>query len=260
MADIHGDHNNNILIGNGTRFAIKDYIYAYAGDDLIEGRLGDDNIYGGDGDDEIYGDFEHTAKNSFGGAFNEGNDLIFAGKGDDTVYGGGGNDVIVASEGTFADRDTVFGGFGNDWVFTGNGDDFLAGGLGHDELRAGGGNDTLVGGFGNDELLAHSGNDLLIGYHETGTTTTEVDTLWGGSGADIFALGNSFGDAYLGSGYAIIEDFQKGVDDIRVFEDNIFTYQLGQSSNGDTEIRNQGGDLLAVVSDVNITYADLVSA
>ncbi len=84
--------------------------------------------------------------------------------------------------------------------------------------------------------------------------------MGGGSGADIFALGNSFGDAYLGSGYAIIEDFQKGVDDIRVFEDNIFTYQLGQSSNGDTEIRNQGGDLLAVVSDVNITYADLVSA
>ncbi|MEM7065061.1 MAG: calcium-binding protein [Cyanobacteria bacterium P01_B01_bin.77] len=256
MATITGTQFNDVLVGKGTaRSPIDDYIYGLAGNDAIEGRYGNDTIEGGDGNDTIYGDtINHNSVR--GGA-----DRIFGGKGDDTIYAGGGNDVIVASEGTTADRDIVFGGHGNDWMFTGNGNDFLSGGVGNDTLRAGGGDDTLVGNTGHDTLVGHSGNDLLIGYHTVGTQIRDIDTLSGGSGADIFALGNSTGIAYLGIGYAVITDFEKNVDDIRV-HGNLFEYTLGHTTSGGKAQTNifKGTDLLAVVQNVHVEYSDLVGA
>ncbi|PSN11350.1 hypothetical protein C7293_24635 [filamentous cyanobacterium CCT1] len=130
--------------------------------------------------------------------------------------------------------DNITSGFdASDDVINGlDGNDVLNGLSGDDLLRGGHGNDTVLGGSGSDTLIGGSGNDFLNGY---GLTLGEFDVLEGGSGADVFALGDANSPYYLGNGYATITDFNylEG-DKIQI---------TGSASNYGIEFQNFSGGL-----------------
>ncbi len=170
--------------------------------------------------------------------------------GNDFIFGDGGNDLIL-------------GGTGNDTLDGWTGNDTLNGESGNDLLMGFSGNDVLLGGTGSDTLMGESGNDFLNGY---GGTFGEFDVLSGGTGADLFALGDAVNLFYQGSGYATITDFN--------FLEGDKIQVLGSSSNYSLSLQNFSGglgldtliffgsDLIGVVEDnTNVVAAlDFVSA
>jgi Ca2+-binding RTX toxin-like protein len=110
---------------------------------------------------------------------------------DEPLYGTPNNDVLVFTSNVGATE--MYGGLGND-LLVGNNDCFLYGG---------GGRDTLVGGAGSTFLNGGAGCDLLVGH---GYFTDMV----GGPGHDLFE------PALNGVAHTFIEDFQHGVDRLRV--------------------------------------------
>ncbi len=124
--------------------------------------------------------------------------------------GGTGNDYIVGNDGA----NTLTGGSGNDYRGGLGGNDDLTGGIGDDTLNGGTGNDILEGGVGNDvyEFFENFGIDtiyegggfdrldfsalfssvtvnLASGTATAGTNSvtnfgTNIEDVWGGSGAD----------------------------------------------------------------------------
>ncbi len=96
----------------------------------------------------------------------------------------------------------------------------ITGSAGNDTLNGGAGNDTLIGGKGNDTLNAGAGADTLIGIdpNDANLGRGEIDILAGGTGNDLFILGDASGVFYndgnsslagLGD-YARITDFAPG--------------------------------------------------
>ena len=141
-----------------------------------------------------------------------GNDRLYGYSGDDRLYGESGNDYLSGSSGS----DYLSGSSGNDTLSGGSGNDNLHGGSNNDRLYGQWGNDTLTGWTGNDYLSGGSGNDVLDGFYYSGTRGNgERDTLRGGSGYDTFVIGDYYGKGYLGSSWAVIEDFRDG-DKIKV--------------------------------------------
>ncbi|HAX75244.1 MAG TPA: hypothetical protein DCY88_05260 [Cyanobacteria bacterium UBA11372] len=72
----------------------------------------------------------------------------------------------------------------------------------------------------NNWLVGGDGNDTLIGYGSV-ANQNEVDILIGGSGRDLFVLGNSSSNAYLNNGnsdYALIKGFTIGEDKIQLHQ------------------------------------------
>lgn len=151
----------------------------------IAGHLGADTLYGGKGDDTLYG-----GRGIADG--DDASDVMYGDKGNDVLYGNTGNDTMYGGSAP-ADAET-----GNDTLYGGYGADVLFGNFGDDSLFGGGGmaapndlNDTLYGGAGNDQLFGNGGDDYLAGG-------TGNDTLHGGYGADIYAIGANEGvDAIL---------------------------------------------------------------
>lgn len=136
-------------------------IFAYAGDDTVNGSSGADQIYGGDGNDVLYG-----------------------GNGADFLSGDVGNDYL--SGGNDNANDTLRGGVGADTLYGYGGFDSLQGDDGDDYLNGGGSNDTLRGGAGNDILDVDSGWDLLYGeggYDIYRIADTQKAEIWETSGA-----------------------------------------------------------------------------
>jgi Ca2+-binding RTX toxin-like protein len=165
--------------------------------------------------------------------------------GNDNITGGAGNDNINS----LAGNDTVTGGAGNDTVNGNSGNDILYGNDGNDLLQGWTGNDTLIGG---------AGSDVLDGFYYSGLSGNgEVDYLRGEAGADTFVIGDSYGKGYLGSGFAVIQDFNWREDYIKV-QGNLSQYQLrsgsqsGYSSN-DTAIvlSSNPNEVLAVALGVS---------
>lgn len=111
-----------------------------------------------------------------------------------------GNDTFLLS----AQADRAFGLGGNDLMRGFGGADWLMGGAGHDLLIGGAGNDTLDGGLGRDTLDGGAGVDVLTGG-------AGADLLLGGGGADVFAFRS-------GQGRDVIDDFQDGIDRIRLID------------------------------------------
>jgi Ca2+-binding RTX toxin-like protein len=76
----------------------------------------------------------------------------------------------------------------------------------------------LVGGAGNDTLSGGRGNDTLIGVNPLSATpgSNETDVLIGGKGRDVFVLGDAATSYYQGTGVALIQDFQQGIDRIQL--------------------------------------------
>ena len=89
-------------------------------------------------------------------------------------------------------------------------------------IKRGAGNDTLTGGQG-------------------GTGVGETDLLFGGGGIDTFVLGNETSVFYQGGDgpaddFALIQDFELGVDKIQLNVDNMGGYSFGVDTGGNALI------------------------
>ena len=139
-------------------------------------------------------------------------------------------------------EDFLAGVNGNDRLFGFNNRDTLLGGDGNDTLDGGNGNDSLDGSRGNDRLIGGSGDDTLRGSSFSSGTDFDFDILEGGSGRDLFILGDGNSSLYDDNGsndFASILDFRLDSDRL----------QLGGTRsdytvNGATLLRNN--DLIAV--------------
>lgn len=135
---------------------------------------------------------------------------------------------------------TLYGGGGQDNIFGEGGNDVLYGEDGADQLTGGEGYDTLDGG---------AGNDYLLGYDSRRTTDREIDQLRGGTGADVFVLGNFSTAFYQGIDYANIMDFNWQEGDKFLVSGSASDYSLGYWGNA-TNIYYRG-DLIAFVQNTN---------
>lgn len=191
---------NTFVAGDGS-----DLVFAYDGDDYIDGGAGSDQLHGDAGNDVILDG--SGADNVFGDA---GNDIIIAANdtSNDTYYGGSGVDTIdfsaltsgltidlgdhqvrgVAKDMVF-DIENVVGSSGNDEIEGDDGVNRLDGGLGNDVIMSGRGADVLTGGGGND-TFAFERNDVVSGKNYYGVDTItdfgsgdrlDFDDLFGGS-------------------------------------------------------------------------------
>ena len=189
-----------------------------------------------------------------------GNDTIQGNSRGDTIWGGLGSDVVYGNAG----NDQLVGDTGNPSFATWNSHDRLLGGSGNDRLWGENGNDVLLGQQHDDILFGGNGNDQLAGSDSF--VSNERDQLYGGAGWDRFILGNAQGSFYQGSGYAIIKDWQAGVDKIQLGRTNgRYSLGTGNFSGGvaqDTGIYHNG-DLVGVIEDstnVSATRGDFVFA
>ena len=221
--EIFGEGGKNKLRGGSGR----DRIHGGNGIDNISGGLGNDTIFGNGGDDFIQGD--EDSDTIFGGT---GNDVLEGNSGNDIIFGEDDQDFISGNEGDDylnggAGDDTVDGGAGNDYLYGYLGEDILNGGDGDDVLDGGDGNDSLVGGGGNDTLSGEAGNDILTGVSSDGSSgygLNTIDTLVGGTGHDVFVLGDVerafYDDGNVttngSSDYVLIKDFHRLEDSIQL--------------------------------------------
>lgn len=193
----------------------------------------------------------------------------------ETVEGSSSNDVIYGYPSSgygsgyddYDGYDTLYGYGGDDTLYGGNQDDALYGGDGYDILYGGlnptySGNDSLYGGANSDLLYGGAGYDYLNGY---GYTSYEYDSLTGGSEADTFALGDSWGThyafeggySYYGDGYATVTDYNYWEGDTIQLNYNDYasgyyssdsSYDYNGNGLADTSIY-YGSNLIGVVSD-----------
>jgi Ca2+-binding RTX toxin-like protein len=158
-------------------------------------------------------------------------------------------DVIGTSQ-----ADIIFGDGQSNILIGGDGGDFIFGDTNDDLLLGEAGSDFLVGG---------DGNDILSGY---GFTSGEFDSLVGGSGSDLFILGDALGSYYLGEGYAVIADFNPAEGDlIQVFgsaSNYSLSFQSFTSADRVDTLIFLGNDLISVVEGTTdvIPALDFVSA
>ena len=254
----------------------NDSLYGGDGNDWLDGSYDDDVLYGGDGNDTLGNSIAPESGNDkmYGEA---GNDAIYGGAGNDILDGGAGNDTIDAGEGNDSvigglGGDSLIGNAGNDNMNGGDGDDALYGDnvlggysapSGQDLLYGGEGNDYLYGGKGNDTLVGGNGADFLAG-NSYGGTTTDIDKLYGGGGADVFGLGytGSYSSLdYSGSGYAVIMDFNAAEGDkIRIGSSNSYTLKQVNLVGGAAKDMGvyHNGDLIAVLQDtIKVSAANI---
>ena len=259
---IYGNENNDIIVGNAGEDRLnggagRDTIRGGAGNDVMFGWMGNDQLRGDGGHDFLDGESGNDTLN--GGA---GNDTLQGGIGNDRIIGGAnidlliekgigftltnnrliglGTDTLIGIENVhligletddrldasaFSQGNvTLDGGDGEDSLIGGSGEDSLIGGSGNDSLESGNSNDNLKGGVGDDSLSGGSGRDVLMGSG-LGAGTGEIDILNGGSGFDVFVLGNQFKNFYDDNlttasegirDYALIQDFQADIDTIKL--------------------------------------------
>jgi Ca2+-binding RTX toxin-like protein len=223
-----GAGNDSLLGGLG-----NDSLIGGAGDDAFAGGAGNDTISGGDGIDraDYSGASVAMQVNLLSGtASGDGTDVL---SGIENVTTGSANDSLV---GNSVDN-KLSSGLGNDSLDAGAGNDIVDGGAGNDSLLGGLGNDSLLGGLGNDSLLGGLGNDTLTGcFFGANGGRSEIDTLSGGAGNDVFQLGWASGRFYddgnaKNSGrndYVLITDFTVGQDKLQL-DGSAANYFLGAS-------------------------------
>jgi serralysin len=238
-----GGSGNDVITGNVANNAL----FGNAGNDTIGGGSGDDYMDGGAGVDTV----NYTAWNG-GGTYN-----LATGQ---AVFPGFYTEDILNFENisTGSGSDTVIGTIAANRISTSGGNDSISAGDGNDTLYAGDGDDYLIGGNGNDYLVGSTGSDRLNGYGTVTNDLSQFDTLVGGTGADYFVLGGSWGVSYVesGDGYALIQDWDAIADWIQTSGSaNQYSLEfknvLGSTAQ-DTEIYFQsatGRDRIAIIQD-----------
>ncbi|MEQ8994944.1 MAG: calcium-binding protein [Coleofasciculus sp. B1-GNL1-01] len=248
-----GNNKNNEITANA---GIDSTLQGLVGDDILIGNTGNDiliggnnndRLEGGDGDDRLVGDndtgFGIQGNDILSGGAGQdtligegGNDALDGGTENDSLNGGNGDDILLGGEGD----DILEGGSGNDMIEGNNGLDTLIGGSGNDNLAGGEGDDELFGSFGDDILVGGDGNDTLIGYEEGARKTGDIDTFTGGTGEDLFIIGETGSGVYYSrDGQADITDFEAGVDQIQLAD-------RGAGLN-DYDFINAGGNVINIV-------------
>lgn len=182
---------------------------------------------------------------------NSGNNTLNGAWGDDTLYGNGGDDVFLDNFGA----DHMLGGTGDDtyWIdnvgdriteFSGEGYDVVNSLISYDlsshsqhteELTLTGAAD--IDGGGNDQnniIRGNSGNNVLTGG-------AGDDVLLGGDGADVFVLS---------AGSDVVEDFEDGIDCIRLSNEQFSSMSITQ----------QGGDVLIAANGDSLLLLDTIAA
>ena len=226
-----GGTGNDSITGNGTAVSLS----GGAGINVIESRGNGSTLVGGSGSDTL---------SVLGSAYDN---LVIAGSGNALISfgsetsftsasltGSSGNHTlqftgavtlndefynvqngITPSLSLFGTSSVVLGYSGESAgiysVTAGNGNDTIDASAYNSSvsLDAGGGNNSLIGGNAADSITSGSGNDTLRGWGTTGNITS--DTLTGGTGADLFVLGDASSNAYGNSGgKALISDFTGG--------------------------------------------------
>jgi Ca2+-binding RTX toxin-like protein len=143
--------------------------------------------------------------------------------------------------------------------------------------------DVVVGLGGSNVLRGMGGNDTLIGVNAVGKNPgrNETDVLYGGTGADTFALGDFNGGVYYldkgnkGGGkksYAGIQDFEDGDKiTLRCYEMGEYeldkNYRIGNTiataiyynKDGQAGI-SKGDDLIAIVQGTGAASLDLMNS
>lgn len=260
---LRGDDDNDTLYGNEQ----SDRLIGNFGNDFLDGGKDQDTLFGNQNDDTLNGDYGNDSLN--GGS---GNDLLMGGNDLDLMDGSSGNDSLSGGDG----QDTLTGGTGLDSLNGDGSGDRLNGSIGDDTLNGGVGNDTLNGGLGNDLLNGNEDNDILDGTNSPDSKygVNELDTLIGGTGTDIFTLGDD-GQVY----YDDKNTFSKGINDfarisgVNVTQDivklqgrphqySLNLYQNGSSTYNAEIIYNPGdyvlGELIGVLENVsaNLSISD----
>ncbi|NCT52976.1 MAG: hypothetical protein GPJ04_17640, partial [Microcystis aeruginosa G13-03] len=290
---LYGDEGNDTIYGG----LGGDWLYGDQGDDHLSGDEGDDKLYNDSGSDILNGGsgFDHydadysSASTGLLMTFDSatGNGKIVVGNEIDTLisienfhYFQGTNfdDIIVLSSSNDhvihgnQGNDNIQGNEGNEYLYGDEGDDILNGGKDNDVLYGGTGNDTIYGGLGGDWLYGDEGDDVLIGVDPTrddsyipGSYGGIQDSFYGGSGKDIFVLGNANKIFYSengtvggGGSRANLFDFNRNEDIIQLHgssnDYSIYSYDHwnDQYPTPDTsiELKNPSGlyyDIIAII-------------
>jgi Ca2+-binding RTX toxin-like protein len=254
---LNGGTGSDIMIGS----AQNDwFVIDHAGDSIV----------GGGGTDAIISELDgYTLQVGFNAlALGNGATVGSGNSGDNSLTGNSLNNTLNGGDGA----DTLMGGIGIDYYYINSSDDVVIelAGYGTDTIEVSGitsytlaanteklvlgagavngtgtslnntltGNtdsNSLFGAAGNDSLFGSDGADTLVGTNAS--VRNEIDTLTGGSGADLFILGNSSGifynDAYNSqtgtTDYALITDFNSGEDSLQLKSG---TYYFGAASGG----------------------------
>ena len=213
--------------GNLTGNTLNNDLEGNDGKNVLDGGTGNDSLDGGSGADSLLGGI--------------GNDAFEGGAGNDTMRGGVGVDVAdFAAAGVDITVDLSTGrssGDGTDLLFD---IENIIAGEGEDKLTGSDGANDLDGGAGADNLHAGAGKDTLTGCDDGANGGKgEIDKLTGGADADLFELGWS-GGCYYNDGsmkatgtsdYALISDFQVGVDRLQL-DGAVSNYYIGASVSG----------------------------
>ena len=189
---------------------------------------------------------------------------------------GGGQDTVVVStvvnvstqsgvilNGTPGD-DQLVGGDGDDRLDGLAGQDTLDGGAGHDVLLGGSGADDMTGGSGNDTIFVDDLSDLVfeavnggqdnvataVSYALTAGAEVEVLSTTGHGGtANVFLVGNAFGQTIIGNAGNNYLDGGGGADNLQGLGGNDTIIVDGN----DTVIEAAGGGLDTVAAKENFT-------
>lgn len=189
-------------------------VTAGAGDDSVAATGDSLWIEGGDGADHIDasgmsgGVIIAGSGDTIIGSGIEGHELAIFGRGDDIVVRGGDHADHIRLRGD----STIDGGAGADTLVTGDGG----------TAEGGAGDDRIIGNFGTYDSVSTAqdrfdwhvgtGNDLLLGGDGNDMISFDnADTIAGGDGADQLV---GFVDGTNGA--ALIEDFQKGSDQLTI--------------------------------------------
>lgn len=199
MAIINGTTGNDVLTGT-------------ASDDTINGLGGNDTLSGGDGNDNLVG-----------GA---GADAMDGGNGTDTASYAGSTAVTIDLKTGANTGDALGDTYTNIEKFLGSsGADTFISGVGADDLNGGGGVDTVsyatssaavtvdltagtgVGGDAAGDVLTSIEKVVGSAFADTLSSSTSANVLQGGTGNDVYFVGNS--------GVTVTENAGEGTDEVR---------------------------------------------
>lgn len=246
----------------------KNIIYAWSGNDVVEGRGGNDYLYGYNGNDTLRG--------------GDGNDFFGGMAGADHHDGGSGSDRLAyywssvgitidlldlsrntgnAAGDTYSSIERYDGSYHDDRFYLDNGANQSQVHRGNDWVEARGGNDTVWGYDGNDTILGGSGNDLIYGqndndfiYGEDGNDNlfgdAGVDTLDGGAGNDTITGGEGRDRIFIGknTGSDLIKSQDAGSTDYIRFASDVTVRDIWFTRSGNNLVVYMiGGNTVATV-------------